>query len=308
MTGVLGGFATLGAVIGLGWLVGRTGLLGSGAPGMLSRLCFYVATPALLFLTLAGADTTTVLSLALVATAGSAVGVAVLFVVLARWRWDLGVSDLTSGALAASYVNGGNLGIPVAVYVLGDASYVAPVLLFQVLVMAPVGLAVLAGSRPGNGAPEWRRIAAQPFRTPIVIGCALGLLVAAEGVELPAPVLAPVELVAGLAVPAALVAYGMSLHGAPRPAAGAVRGQVWLAVGLKTWCQPLLAYSLGRWVAGLEGTALLAVAVTSALPTAQNVFVYVATYGHPTLVARDTILISTVLSGPVLLLLALGLG
>lgn len=113
---------------------------------------------------------------------------------------------------------------------------------------------------------------------------------------------------AGLAVPAALVAYGMSLHGAPRPAAGAVAGQVWLAVGLKTCCQPLIAYALGRWVAGLDGTALLAVTVTSALPTAQNVFVYVAAYGHDTLVARDTILIGTMLSVPVLVLLAFLLG
>jgi len=30
----------------------------------------------------------------------------------------------TSG-LASSYVNAGNLGVPIAVYVLGDASYVA---------------------------------------------------------------------------------------------------------------------------------------------------------------------------------------
>ena len=57
MSGVLGGFAALAAVIAVGWLVGRTGLLGAEAPGMLSRLSFFVATPALLFLTLAEADT-----------------------------------------------------------------------------------------------------------------------------------------------------------------------------------------------------------------------------------------------------------
>ncbi len=67
---------------------------------------------------------------------------------LAWWRWRLPAPQLAIGALSSSYVNSGNLGIPVSVYVLGDASYVAPVLLFQVLVMAPVGLAVLAGSRP----------------------------------------------------------------------------------------------------------------------------------------------------------------
>jgi malonate transporter len=306
VSGVLGGFAALAAVIAVGWLVGRTGLLGVEAPGMLSRLSFFVATPALLFLTLAGADTATVASVALVASAGSAVLVALLYLGLAWWHWRLPAPQLAVGALSSSYVNSGNLGIPVSVYVLGDASYVAPVLLFQVLVMAPVGLAVLAGSR--SSAPSWRQLLSQPLRTPVVIGCALGLLVAATGLDLPELVLEPVGLIAALAVPAALLAYGMSLHGAPRPASGALAGQVWLAVVLKNVVQPALAYALGRWVADLDGLALFAVTVTSALPTAQNVFVFASAYDRGTSLARDVILLSTVLSVPVLVGIAVLLG
>jgi predicted permease len=224
VTGVLGGFAALGAVIAVGWVVGCAGILGAGAEVVLSRLSFFVATPALLFLTLADADPGEVLSAALIGTAGSAVLAALAFVVVAWWR---------------------------------------------------------------------RRLPAA------------GLLFAAGGWELPGLVLEPIKLVAGLAVPAALLAYGMSLHGAPRPASRDQAGQVWLAVALKTVAQPLLAYALGRWVVGLDGVALLAVTVTSALPTAQNVFVYAASYGRSTLVARDVILLSTVLSVPVLVAIAL---
>lgn len=308
MSGVLGGFAALAAVIAVGWVVGRTGLLGAEAPAMLSRLSFFVATPALLFLTLGGADTHAVLSLALVATAGSAVVVALLYAGLARWRSRLPAADIATGALSSSYVNAGNLGIPVSVYVLGDASYVAPVLLFQVLVMAPAGLAVLAGSGPDGSAPGWRRLLLQPLRTPVVIGCALGLALAASGWDPPDLLLEPVELIAALAVPAALLAYGMTLHGAPRPAAGALAGQVWLAVALKVVVMPAVAYALGRWAAGLDGRALLAVTVTSALPTAQNVFVYAATYDRGTVLARDVILLSTLLSVPVIVGIAVVLG
>ena len=306
MTGVLTGFAALATVIAVGWLVGRSRILGAGAEIVLSRVSFYVATPALLFLTLGAADPGTVLSPALAATAGSAVLVAVLYVAVVWWRWRPSAADVTVGALSSSYVNAGNLGVPVAAYVLGSASYVAPVLLFQVLVIAPVGLAVLAGSRtPAGAAPSrWRRLS-QPIRTPVVVGCGLGLALAASGLTLPGPVLEPVRLLAALAVPAALLAYGMTLHGAPRPASGDGAGQVWLSVVLKTVGQPLLAYALGRWVAGLDGTALLAVTVTSALPTAQNVFVYGSAYGVGTVLARDAILLSTVLSVPVLLAIAL---
>jgi predicted permease len=141
-----------------------------------------------------------------------------------------------------------------------------------------------------------------------VVGCALGLAVAAIGWTLPPLVRQPIDLLAALAVPAALLAYGMSLHGAPRPASGDGAGQVWLAVALKTLVQPALAFTIGRWVADLDGVALLAVVLTSALPTAQNVFVYATAYDRGTRLARDVVLLSTVLSVPVLAGVAIALG
>lgn len=305
MAAVLGGFLALTAVIAVGWLVGRVGILGPDASVVLARLAYFVATPALLFLTLADADIGTVLSAALLATAGSAVLTALLYVLLARLGGRRSVSELTVGALSSSYVNAGNLGIPIAVYVLGDASYVAPILLFQVLVMAPIALGLLASSRRdlAQRTSRWR-LMTQPVRTPVVIGSALGLALGASGLTLPAVVLDPIELVAALAVPLALVSYGMSLHGAPRPGTGDVAGQVWLAVPLKALGMPLIAYGLGRWGAGLDGRALLAVTVTTALPTAQNVFVYASTFHRSTGLARDVILLSTVLSVPVLIIAA----
>lgn len=306
MSGVVAGFATLATVVAVGWVVARSGVVGRDAEGALSRVSYHVAMPALLFLTVGRADTGSVLSVALIATGGSAVLVALLYAALAWWRWRPPAAELAAGGLASSYVNAGNLGVPVSAYVLGDAAYVAPVLLFQVLVMAPVGLAVLGEGR-GADAParsRWRLLT-QPVRTPVVVGCALGLLFSATGQELPAPVLEPVELLAALAVPAGLLAYGMSLHGAPRPAAGDLAGKVWLAVALKTVGQPLVAYALGRWVAGLDGIELLAVTVTSALATAQNVYVYAAAHERGALLARDVILLSTLLSVPALIVVAL---
>jgi malonate transporter and related proteins len=301
---VLAGFGALVAVIVVGWVAGRTRVLGDGAAGVLSRLSYFVATPALLLVTLAEADPGVLLSPALVASAGSALLCALLYITVARWRWRSRPAELATGALASSYVNAGNLGVAIAAYVLGDASYVAPVLLFQVLVLAPVGLTVLAGSR----AESRSRLLTQPLRTPVVVGCVLGLLVAAMGWPLPPLLRQPIDLLAALAVPAALLAYGMSLHGAPRPATGTGAGQVWLAVVLKTVAQPVLAFTIGKWVANLDGVALLAVTITSALPTAQNVFVYATAYDRGTGLARDVVLLSTVLSVPVLVGIALLLG
>jgi malonate transporter len=52
----------------------------------------------------------------------------------------------------------------------------------------------------------------------------------------------------------------------------------------------------------------LAVAIVSALPTAQNVFTYAQRYQRSVLLARDTILLTTVLCVPVMLAIAAVLG
>ena len=59
--------------------------------------------------------------------------------------------ELVIGALASPYVNAGNLGLPVAAYVLGDAAFVAPTLLLQLLVLQPTALAALDADVRGGG-------------------------------------------------------------------------------------------------------------------------------------------------------------
>ncbi len=302
MTGVLSSFVVLIAVVAVGYLLARTGLFDSGATQVLARLTFYVSTPALLFTTLSRADVAELFTTTLLATSGSIAVVALVVVVVSGLLWHRSAADTTVTVLAASYVNAGNLGIAVAAYALGDASLVAPVLLFQVLVMAPIALAVL-DTTSSAGRRSVLRVATQPVRTPVTMSCLAGPALSATGTALPALVMQPVDLIAGTAVPLALMAYGLSLHGSPRPGSEGTARDLWLVVVLKVVVQPAVAYLLGRHALGLDGTPLLAVAVTTALPTAQNVFVYAATYGRGTTIARDAVLVTTVLSVPALLVI-----
>jgi predicted permease len=72
-------------------------------------------------------------------------------------------------------------------------------------------------------------------------------------------------------------------------------------VALKMVAQPLVTYLLGRYVFGVGRHTLLAVTVIAALPTAQNVFVIADRYGRGSLLARDVILLTTLVSLPVAL-------
>jgi malonate transporter and related proteins len=78
VNGVLEGFAVIAVVVGVGYVVGRTGVLGEGAVEVLSRTAFFVATPALLFVILAGANVRAVFSAGLVVTAATSTVVCLL--------------------------------------------------------------------------------------------------------------------------------------------------------------------------------------------------------------------------------------
>ena len=150
MTGVLEGFLVIGVVVAVGYLIGRAGLLGPDATRVLSRTAFFVATPALLFTTLARADIGAVFSSALLVTAVTSTVACLLFVPigLARRR---PAGEIAVGSMASGYVNAGNLGLPIAVYVLGDAAAVAPILLFQLAVLTPVFTTLLDVLPDGSG-------------------------------------------------------------------------------------------------------------------------------------------------------------
>lgn len=297
MTGVLEGFVTIVAVIGLGALLAQLGVLELGAQVVLSRLSFFVASPALMITVLGDTDVGDVLSKNLVASAAGVLVSSVLYVVAARFVWHRDLADSVIGTLCASYVNAGNLGLPVAAYALGDASLVAPTLLMQMLVLQPLALAVLDHATSESRFSPFQALTA-PLRNPLTVGSLLGLALAVTGLTLPPVVRDPLELVGGMAVPSMLVAYGISLRLGPRPGQGTSVGEIGAITMLKLAVQPLAAYVVARYVLGLGDTGLLAVTVLSALPTAQNIFVHATRYGRAEVLARDSVFVTTVLSVP----------
>lgn len=303
MHGVLEGFGVIAVVIGLGYVLARFGVLGAATQETLARLVFYVGAPALLFVTLSQADIGAVLSGGFVVTAASVAVTALSYVLVATFIRKRSGAETVIGALSSSYVNAGNLGIPVAVYVLGTASYIAPVMLLQLLVMAPIAFAVLDATAARNQASLLARIS-QPLRNPVTVATLLGVLVAVSGVDVPLVIGRPIELVAGLAVPAALIAYGVSLRGAPRVGSGGALPELVLIAVLKVIAQPVAAFLVARYALDLSAGEVFAGTVMAALPTAQNVFVYAVRYDRGVTLARESIFVTTMASAPTILIIA----
>ncbi len=309
MQGVLAGFFTIGVVVGVGMLLARLGILDESSQRVLARLAFLVASPALMIIVLGDTDVAKLFSSNLLASIAGVAVSATTCVLLARLIWKRTASDTVIAAFAAAYVNAGNLGLPIASYVLGDASLIGPMLLTQLLILQPLGLAVLdmTTRRGVPGQSRGRQIArllSQPFQNPLMIGSLIGLMLSIFNLDLPRLIRDPLVLIGGMAVPAMLIAYGVSLQLGPRPGAGEPAGQIATIVSLKLLVQPLVAYAVGAYALDLHGVDLLAVTVIGALPTAQNVFTHAVRYDRGVILARDTIFITTLLSVPALILIA----
>ena len=118
--GVLDGFVVVGGIVLVGYLLGRLHILPDTGRDVLARLAFFVASPALLFELLSDAELDEVFSPVLWVTVIATAVSALSFIAVGAIRhW--GVAKTTLGSMCASYVNAGNLGLPLAAYVLGDA-------------------------------------------------------------------------------------------------------------------------------------------------------------------------------------------
>ncbi|MEU5382349.1 AEC family transporter [Kitasatospora cineracea] len=311
MEALVSAFAPIWALTAVGWLAGRTGLLGADAEAVLGRFVFHVSMPAALFTVVARTDLASFADRWVLAFAAGTLVASVLGLA-AGLRAERGTAERTVAVMAAGYVNSGNLGIPVAAQVLGSASFAAPVLLFQVLLVTPVLLTVLdasTGTAPPSPAARLRRLAMLPLRNPVILGAGLGALFSAEGWHLPGPLAHSADLLGAAAVPAALVTLGLSLHTPPGTAAQRPdRGELGVAVLVKTVGQPLAALAVGALLLHLRGPQLRAAVLMSALPTAQNVYVYARLYGAAPVLARSAVLASTVLSMLTLSVIAWSLG
>ncbi|MCU1530543.1 MAG: hypothetical protein JWO49_114 [Arthrobacter sp.] len=305
MLGVLAGFFVVWCIILVGTFVGRRDILGDNARSVLSALTFFVASPALLFETLGKAKLHDIFAAPLLVAAVGAVATAALFFGIVRFLLKRSLPESLVSSMSASFANSANLGIPIAVFVLGDASFIAPLLIFQLAFLTPLFLMVLDATTSTHRTTPLGFVL-MILRNPMIVGSALGLVVAGTGWQVPELVMQPIHLIGGAAIPAMLIAFGMSLNGSrPLQAAAGRRLDALLASGFKLVVHPLLAYLFARFALALEGTALFAVVVTSALPTAQNVFVVASRYRTGLPVAKDTVLITTVVAVPVMTAVAL---
>lgn len=312
MPGVLQGFAVVTILILIGLATAR--FLPSKRQDIakgLTPLIYYITNPALMLVLLSGTDLRAVIGVFTPIALLTAAITAAVFAVFSRLLFRTPAHKLPTAAMSTSYVNAGNIGVPLALYAVGSTSPVVSVLLAQLLIIAPIYLCLfgLVSRAAGEirSTPLWRTIL-RSIANPVTIATFLGALLSWFGLQLPEVVFIPIEMLGQASIPLLLMAFGMSLFGQRPLADKQLRGEVLLGSAFKVLFMPMLAWVVARFLFHLDGTDLLGVVIMAALPTAQNVLLFSQQFRLGQEVPREVILVSTLLTLPVVLLATLLLG
>ncbi|MFO1060894.1 MAG: AEC family transporter [Dongiaceae bacterium] len=296
-------------VILAGWLCGRFRLLGEASSEALNRFVYFVALPALFFVSTARVPLAGIFNAAFLATYGGGVlAAAIPAALICRRLWPERPAALVLQALAATFANTGYMGLPLLIAAFGKTAALAGVLatvLNGAVVMA-AGIALIEAdlaraAGPGRILGDAARAVG---RSPLVLSAVGGIAWSALGLPVPTPLGRFCDLLGAAAPPSALFAMGLFLAG--RRIARSLP-EVSLLTAVKLVGQPAATWAIGR-AAGLDA-AWLAWAVTlAALPTGSLVFILAQQYGIYVQRAVAVILLSTLVSVVTLSLLFLWLG
>jgi len=245
-------------VAGVGFLLAR--FAGAGVT-TLSRVVFNTLTPCLAFSLLVNSKMT-----------GAQFGQMALFCVLVAGSMGLAARvavapfklprpELVGFLLAVMFSNNGNYGLPVVLFAFGTEalSYAAVYFVVSSVLVYTVGVFLAA-----TGRRSLRRAVAGIFHVPAIYGVIGAALVVWLHVEVPLPVMRPVQLLADATLPMMMLVLGMQLERVSVPERPAL---IALAVTLSLVAAPCLALALS-WALGLTGAARQAAIVEASMPAA----------------------------------------
>ncbi len=265
------------AVIGVGWLAGRTKVVGPDAAATLTRIAFVVFTPALLFRTTAAIALAHLPWLTLAAYYLPTVALLLLTYVWRRIRRRGNAVAAGVRALSASFSNTVQLGIPVVTALYGTdglAIHIAIVSL-QSLVLLTIGTVLVEAGLTGAGEGGVWRTVGRVVLHPVVLPVLLGLAYNTTGLSIPGPVDDVLATLGQAVIPVSLVAIGLSLQ--HYGVAGHVRQAVVVAAG-KLLLQPAAVLAVAYWGFDLRGLPLTVVVLCASLPIGSNVLLFASRY------------------------------
>lgn len=283
------------ALIGVGYLAGRSRMFPQEGVAWLTKFIFYFALSAMLFRFAANLSLADIFDPTFVMAYLSASLLLYLLVLGVATIRGRGIEEAAMEAQCAQSGNTGFLGVPMLVVLLGPAAAgpVLMVLTVDMVVFSSLFTLIITGAR--GGALGWhtlKSLALGWLKNPMVVSIVLGLIWSAWALPVPGAVNEFLSLLGGAATPGALFAIGASLAGRGAERLGVAS---WLSFA-KLVLHPLLVAIAALWLFPVEREAAGVMIAAASLPVAGNVYILAQHYGVAPQRVSTAILISTAAS------------
>lgn len=269
MSAILSALIPIFLQIALGYAIKRTGFPGDAFWPYMERLTYFVLFPPFLFTTIVSADLGDYdigpMALALLIAIMAIGAIAALTRHLFRFngpayssvfqgavRWNSFIALATIGSLF------GHDGLALASVGFGVLVPVANLLSVYVLTR-----------HASHEEPNPRKLALSLAANPLLLACALGILLNTLGITLPAPIIKTTEMIGSAAVPLGLLAVGASLD--LRAASSSGLAIAYTSI-LRLAVMPLIMYG-ACVILGVDGLARAVAVICGATPTAPSAYI-----------------------------------
>ncbi len=283
------------ALIGVGYLAGRTQFISEAGTAAITKFVFYFALSAMLFRFASNLSLGDIYSTPFVLAYLSGCTVVYLLATAVALMRRVSMAEAAVEAQCAVIGNTGFLGVPMLVALLGKAAAgpVLMVLSIDLIVFSSVITVLITLAREGRlSLGILRVLAIGLLQNPMIVSMGLGLIWSMTRVPVPGPVNDFMGLLGGAATPGALFAIGASLAS---KSAERIEVAAWLSF-CKLVLHPLAVGTAALLLFPVEAFSAHVMIAAASLPVAGNVYILAQHYGVAPQRVSASILISTAVS------------
>ena len=283
------------SIIAIGYFFRRKGVITEAAVPELNSIAYYLGLTTLVFTSIVKYDLKEIFNIGIIKTIYTtfAIFIVIIFFIV----YFLKINIKTKGAMAVSSFrcNMAFIGIPIIIAAFGDIAAAKTAIIIAFMTPVNVIFAIIFFKVLGGDANKknYGRFLLDFIKDPILIASILGILFSYFRIIIPVPIMNLLNILAGLAVPLALLTIGASFRFSH------IRKNLKLLIPasvLKLLVEPFIAFFIGRYLFKIGAVNVSITVILFAMPLAVAAYIMGKEYGSDADFLSSSLIISTVSS------------
>jgi len=283
-------------IIAIGYLFRRRNIISERSVPTLNKIAYYLGLTTLIFTSIVKYDLKEIFNIGIIKTLYTTFAIFIVIVFLSVYF--LKIKKRTKGAIAISSFrcNMAFVGIPIIISAFGDVAGAKTSIIIGFMtpvniIFAIIFLKILGGDEKRK--ESYGKMFLSFLKDPLLIAAILGILVSYLGIPLPKPLLELLNMLAGLAIPLALITIGSSFKYSH------IKKNIkfiTLSTVLKLIIEPMIAFFIGRYVYKINPVDIIITVILFGMPLAVAAYIMGSEYDSDSDFISSSLIFSTITS------------